>query len=106
MDWIVKSEHETPVVVGSQSCQCYGVGARLDQRRVPPRRVAGSYFLIRGPALARTCFWVNGLSNAPWGVILSPVSNAIEAAWRASTWTIEPAAANRVESEIAGAAPL
>jgi len=38
------------------------------------------YFLISGPAAARTCFIVNGLSNAPFGVIFEPVRTAIDAA--------------------------
>jgi hypothetical protein len=48
--------------------------------------------LISGPAAARTWALLLGLSNASGAGDL-PISKAMAAAWRASTWTIDPAAA-------------
>ena len=51
-------------------------------------------YLINGLTSASTLLLASGLSNAPSGVTGLDVSRAMVAAWRASIWTMLPAAAS------------
>ena len=58
---------------------------------------------MNGIAASRTASFSNDLSKKS-GAGVSPLARRMSAAWRASTWTFEPAAASTSGEEIAGAA--